>query len=238
MGSLHLASYSNVAVLTGAGISVASGLKPYRGPGGLWTEGGDVQAATAEGFAADPGATWRLMGPLREQAAAAAPNAAHVALAEAEQRATGSFLVVTQNVDGLHQRAGSENVVEVHGSIFRTRCSNTDCDRPTERDERYAGGLPTCDRCRAPLRPDVVLFGDAIDVDAEWTIKKALRDCDLFIAIGTSGTVSPASNYVRSAKYVGARTVLVNLEPMSPANPYFDEERLGPAEELVPQLFG
>jgi len=235
---IRLANYRNVVVLTGAGISVASGLKPYRGPGGLWTEGGDVNAATAEGFAADPEATWRLMGPLREQAAAAEPNAAHLALAAAERRAPGAFLLVTQNVDGLHQRAGSESVVEVHGSIFRTRCSAESCDRPIEPDDRYAGGLPRCDRCGAPLRPDVVLFGEAIDVDAEWAIKKALRDCDLFVAIGTSGTVSPASNYVRSAKYAEARTVLSNLEPMAPANPYFDEERLGPAEEVLPQLFG
>lgn len=238
MDPVRLTDYRNVVVLTGAGISVASGLKPYRGPGGLWTEGGDVGAATAEGFASDPEATWRLMGPLREQAAAAEPNAAHVALATAERRAPGDFLLITQNVDGLHQRAGSENVVEVHGSIFRTRCSAERCDRPVEVDERYAGGLPRCDRCGAPLRPNVVLFGEAIDVDAEWTIKKALRDCDLFIAIGTSGTVSPASNYVRSAKYVDARTVMVNLEPMDPRNPYFDEEILGPAEQMIPQLLG
>ncbi|MEM7605109.1 MAG: Sir2 family NAD-dependent protein deacetylase [Myxococcota bacterium] len=234
--SIDPSEYRRVVVLTGAGISVASGLRPYRGPGGIWTEGGDVSLSTAEGFAKDPAGSWALFGAMRNAAKNAEPNPAHFSLAQFETACPGEVLVVTQNVDGLHQRAGSSNVVEVHGSIFRSRPVGDACDCAPFPDDRYEEGVPRCGTCNVMLRPDVVFFGEAIPVDAEWTIKKALREVDLFIAVGTSGTVSPASNYVRSAAYSGARTVYVNLEPMEPANPYFQETYLGPAEEVLPRL--
>lgn len=236
--NIKLADYQHIVVLTGAGISVASGLRAYRGPGGVWTEGGDENVATVEGFEKDPAASWALFGPLRAAAQQASPNAAHLALARAEARAPGTMMVITQNIDGLHSRAGSTSVVEIHGRANVTRCSQRDCSlEPFDDGSFTEGTVPKCGLCGAPLRPDIVFFNEAIPAEREWTIKKALREVDLFIAIGTSGTVSPASNYVRSAAYAGARTVYANLEPMTPPNPYFQETHLGAAEELVPELF-
>lgn len=239
---VDIGAYKKVVFLTGAGISVASGLRPYRGPGGLWEEAGTKDFANASAIETDPAGVWRLFGGLRALALAAGPNAAHLALAEIERSfrtESRSVTVITQNVDGLHQRAGSNRVIEVHGSAFRTRCANGACPLPPFHDEEpHDRVVPRCTRCMAVLRPDVVFFDEPIPVDAEWETKQALRDCDLFVAIGTSGTVSPASNYVRSAEYEGARTILVNLQPMSPRNPHFREEVLGKAEEVLPRLFG
>ncbi|APR78729.1 NAD-dependent protein deacetylase of SIR2 family protein [Minicystis rosea] len=227
-------------VLTGAGVSVASGLRPYRGPGGLWEEAGVAQLATPEALAERPGEVWRLFGSVRVAARAAHPNAAHEALAAVERRlGEAAFTLVTQNIDGLHQRAGSRNVIELHGSVFRTRCNTASCDlAPFEDDDPHAESVPACPRCGGVLRPDVVLFDEPIPGGVEWQAKRALRDCDLFVAVGTSGTVSPASNFVRAAEFARARTVLVNLEPMKPRHPAYDEEYLGPAEALLPVLLG
>jgi NAD-dependent deacetylase len=241
MNPLGVDAYRNIVVLTGAGVSVASGLRPYRGPGGLWEEAGVADLATPEALAARPGDVWRLFGSLRALARAARPNAAHEALAAVERRLGegASFTLVTQNVDGLHQRAGSRNVIELHGSAFRTRCGSDTCElRPFEDEDPHEGSTPKCPLCGGILRPDVVLFDEAIPGGAEWHAKRALRDCDLFLAVGTSGTVSPASGFVRAAEFARARTVLVNLEPMKPRHPSYDEEYLGRAEELLPVLLG
>jgi NAD-dependent deacetylase len=238
---LRLEDHRAIFVLTGAGVSVASGLRPYRGPGGVWDEDGVAHLATAKALAADPAAVWRLFGPLRPKVRAAAPNAAHLALARMSARwgQGRSITLVTQNIDGLHQRAGSPDVIELHGSLSRSRCSREACDLPPFLDDAtHEEALPACPRCGSPLRPDVVLFDEPLPVDAEHRAKVALRDCDLYLAVGTSGTVSPAATYVRSARYVGARTVLVNLEPADPPSDQFDEELLGRAEELLPRLLG
>lgn len=230
--------YRSIVVLTGAGISVASGLRPYRGPGGLWSEIDVQDVVTAAALARDPQRVWAFHVAGRRQALAARPNAAHEALARLEGRLTAgqSMVVLTQNVDGLHQRAGSRQVVEIHGSLARARCMRAGCE------EVQAAGVdeacPVCPRCGAWMRPDTVLFDEPMPVDAEWHSKRALRDCDLFLAVGTSGTVTPASNFVRGARYAGARTILINLEPMSPRNPEFEEEILGRAEEVLPALVG
>jgi NAD-dependent deacetylase len=227
--------YKNIVVLTGAGISVASGLRPYRGPGGLWSEIDADSVVTAAALERDPARVWAFFAEARRSIEAAAPNAAHVALARlARQRGPGqSLVIVTQNIDGLHQRAGSAGVIELHGSLRRARCSRADCEFVTE---AAAVGAMDCPRCGAALRPDVVLFDEAIPAEAEWHCKRALRDCDLFVAVGTSGTVTPAASFVRSAQYAGARTILINLEAMTPRNPYFAEEILGRAEEVLPAL--
>jgi NAD-dependent deacetylase len=218
-------------VLTGAGISVASGLRPYRGKGGLWDEQPELEElATAEGLARDPHGVWRAFGPMRRIAKEAQPNAAHFALAKLEERVP--LAILTQNVDGLHQRAGSKNVVELHGTLFETKCDRCGRVRPDDVPHETA---PTCE-CGALERLKVVLFDEALDVDVERAARDAIRGCDLFVAIGTSGTVYPAANYARSAKFEGARTVLINLEAMLTKNPYFDEEILGPAETLLPSL--
>lgn len=247
--------YKKVVVLTGAGVSTASGLPTYRGAGGLWAEPDTARFSSPEGCEQDPDAAWRFWSKLREKSLQAEPNDAHSALRDWalghsswEDR---TFTLITQNVDGLHHRltraiqnleglspsARSKDVIELHGSIFRTRCTNNDCSlKPFEDKELFISGAPRCPECKSALRPDVVLFGEALPVQAEWLTKQALRQCDLFIAIGTSGTVSPASGFVNAAKYVGARTILVNLEPMEPTNKAFDVELLGAAESLVPRL--
>ncbi|MFP2930537.1 Sir2 family NAD-dependent protein deacetylase [Pyxidicoccus sp. 3LG] len=233
-------SWRQVVVLTGAGISVASGLPTYRGPGGLWTRPEAAEVPDTAMAAREPSRVWSLFGPMRGQLQAAAPNAAHLALAEWESRlAPGqSFTLVTQNVDGLHTRAGSRNVVELHGSLLRTRCGNPQCSLPPFEDLTERAQAEPCERCGQPLRPDITLFDEPLPVDAEWAAKKALRECDLFLAVGTSGTVSPASNFVRGAKYAGAWTLLLNLTPMQPRHPDFDAEVLGRAEGLLPFLLG
>lgn len=233
--TIDVSRYRSIVVLTGAGISAGSGLPTYRGAGGLWNAESQ-SIATASGFASDPMAVWGLLGPLRERARDARPNAAHLALADLESRHDGSITIITQNVDALHQRAGSSNVIELHGNLRFTRCSNFECDLERFADDSAPSELPLCARCHAPLRPDVILFEEALDGGIEWHAKHALRGCDLFLAVGTSGSVSPASNFVRSAEYAGARTMLVNLTPMEPPNPAFQEQLLGRAEELLPRL--
>jgi len=178
---------------------------------------------------------------MRAPVLAAAPNAAHRALAafESQLRSSQQFLLVTQNVDSLHQAAGSKNVCEIHGNLMFTRCSNPACSLPRFRDESaHSERIPQCNLCGSTLRPDVVLFGEELPLQETWTVKRALRDCDLFIAIGTSGLVEPAASYVRGAEYAGARTILINLEPLSRPNPAFKEQYFGRAEILLPQLLG
>jgi len=237
---LRAGTWRNIVVLTGAGISVASGLPTYRGPGGLWTRPETEEVPDAETFANAPSRLWSLFGPLRRQLSEARPNAAHRALADWEARLSPeqSFTLLTQNVDGLHTRAGSRRVVELHGSLLHTRCGNPSCALPRYEDTSTPPRAPDCPRCKAPLRPDVVLFGEPLPVDAEHGAKRALRDCDLFLAVGTSGLVTPAANYVRGAKYAGAWTLMVNLTPMRPRHPDFDTELLGRAEHVLPRLLG
>ena len=235
--SIEIERYSRVVILTGAGVSAASGLPTFRGPDGLWQE--DVQwLSDAANLPESLPALWKFYGGRRSDILAAQPNAAHLAIAKLQQQCQGKRTVtlVTQNVDGLHQRAGSLDVLELHGSLLRTRCTNPDCSLTPFQDEKVLEGVPLCTICGSALRPDIVLFGEALPVEAQWRAKQALRECDLFIAVGTSGTVSPASDFVRNAAYAGARTILVNLTPMIPRHPDFQEEYLGKAEELLPVL--
>jgi NAD-dependent deacetylase len=233
--------YRNIVVLTGAGVSVASGLPTYRGPGGVWAEHEVETYGHARALELYPERTWRLFGALRDPVVRAQPNAAHRALAQFEVslRADQEFLLVTQNVDGLHQRAGSRQVAELHGNILKTRCHDGACSLPPFEDsDSHAAQVPLCPVCGGRLRPDIVLFDERLPPEASWRAKRALRDCDLFLAIGTSGLVSPAADFVRSAEYAGARTIYVNLEPMAPPNPAFRETVLGRAEEVLPKLLG
>jgi NAD-dependent deacetylase len=239
--AIDIAKYSGIVVLTGAGISAASGIRTYRGPDGLWNDETLIRLSDGNTFRSHPLDVWKFWSESRAICAAAQPNAAHRVLASlekargAEQRVT----VITQNIDGLHGRAGSSNVVEFHGNVRRTRCSNPACDLEPFLDENlYRDAVPRCQRCGANLRPDIVLFNEMIPEKHSTDALKALSDCDLFIAIGTSGTVYPASNFVRWAFERGARTIFLNLESLGEANPCFQEEYLGRAEVLVPLLFG
>jgi NAD-dependent deacetylase len=235
---LPISQYRKIVVLTGAGVSVASGLRTYRGAGGLWTSGdASEELATDAALREQTDRVLALFAEMRADVLRAEPNATHAALAAAERAAIArgaSFTLLTQNVDGLHRRAGSENVVELHGTLLRSKCMR--CGRAAFADTEPRFGA--CDECGQRLRPDVVLFGEYLAVDDERAAKEALRGCDLFIAAGTSGTVSPASNFVRSAAYEGADTVFVNLEAMEPHNAAFREVHLGRAEEVLPRLLG
>ncbi|MGI4791284.1 MAG: SIR2 family NAD-dependent protein deacylase [Janthinobacterium lividum] len=225
--------FDNIVLLTGAGVSVGSGLPTYRGPGGLW-ESADiawiVEARHLPGSLPD---LWRLYSERRQVALAAHPNPAHAAIAEMQKSRPDAVTLFTQNVDGLHQRAGSPQVIELHGSAFRTRCTNPLCDLPPFADTRSYEAVPTCPRCASPLRPDVVLFGENLLETALIQAQTALSQCDLFMAIGTSGMVWPAAAFVRIAAQAGARTILVNLDAGAGE---FDEVILGRAEDILPGL--
>lgn len=242
MQPLNINEYKQIVVLTGAGISVASGLRPFRGPNGLWTEMNEDDIPNAINARKNPRAVWQLALEIRKKNIELNPNQAHLAIAYLQKNACvgQNITLITQNIDALHKKADSKEVIELHGSAFRTKCSNNNCDLASYEDDKVydLDNLPSCSKCSNVLRPDIVLFDEPIGAKEEWLSKRALRDCDLFIAVGTSGTVYPASNFVRSAKYVGARTIFVNLEAMNPPNNAFDEEIIGKAEEILPLLFG
>jgi NAD-dependent deacetylase len=238
---LGLPPSSRIVLLTGAGVSVASGIRPYRGPGGLWSEV-DVEAfVTAAAIARDPDGCFRMHQRFAALAARAEPNAAHRAIAEfACTRPPGHVTVITQNIDGLHQKAGSPRVIEIHGSLARLRCTDAACGARAPAPDPRGGSdkPPPCPHCGTLMRYDIVLFDEYLDPADERAAKGALRECDVFLAVGTSGVVFPAASYVREANYAGARTIFLNVEAPSPPNPYFDEVVLGRAEDTLPVLLG
>ena len=225
---MELAAYRNIVVL-----SHSAGLPTYRGPGGMWTDPRLAELSDAEAMHARRDEVCDLFWSFRTAIAGVIPTAAHRALAAFEERlpAGARFLIITQNVDGLHQQAGSRNVCELHGSLARWRCEVC----RAEVEPPAAAPPPTC--CGQRMRPAVVLFGEALPVDAERTVKHALREVDLFVAIGTSGTVEPAASLVRWAELNRARRVLLNLEIFEGARDLFGECHAGPADELVPRWF-
>jgi NAD-dependent deacetylase len=230
---MSLAGYRNIVVLTGAGISHSAGLPTYRGTGGLWSDPKLAELSHVRALTSRREEACDMFWQLRCDVAKAAPTPAHRALAAFEQRlpAGASFLIVTQNVDGLHQAAGSRSVCEYHGTLARWRCERCGAASEPPAD----GPAPVC--CGERMRPDAVLFGELIPAAAEHAATRALRDCDLFVAIGTSGTVAPASSFVRGAELNGARCVLLNLEVFDGARELYGEIEAGPADELVPRWF-
>jgi len=232
---LPLDSYLHIVLLTGAGVSVGSGLPTYRGPGGLWEREDIAWIVDARFLPGSLPDLWRLYSQRRAHALRAAPNAAHTAIAAVQRARPEAVTLLTQNVDSLHQRAGSPAVIELHGSAFRTRCTNPACGLPPFPDDRLYETVPLCPRCHSPLRPDVVLFGETLSETVLRRAQTALAECDLFLAVGTSGTVWPAAAFVRLAAQAGARTVLVNLDAAT-GSEEFDEVYLGKAEGVLPGL--
>jgi len=220
----------NIVILTGAGVSAESGLATFRGPDGLW-EGHRVEdVATPDAFARDPALVHKFYNARRAQLAEVEPNAAHRALARLEAQWPGQFLLVTQNVDNLHERAGSKRLIHMHGKNTTAWCLACDCRSPWSAPMSEESACPRCTVVGA-LRPDIVWFGEMpYDMDR---IDDALRNCDLFVSIGTSGAVYPAAGFVQTARYCGAKTLEMNLEP-SLGSMLFDESRTGPAGQLVP----
>ena len=224
--------FQELVVLTGAGVSVASGLETYRGKGGLWENSGVAEEATAECMERDPWRCWKFFRPLMEQVLSAKPNPAHLAMAELERKFPGEFLLITQNVDGLHRAAGSIKLAEIHGSLLRRRCSSSSCALEPFEDRTIPSELPLCSLCGCAIRPDIVLFGEQLPLHESFVAKRAFRTVDLFIGVGTSGTVQPAASYVSWAKYAGATTVEINPERTG----VFCRNDPRPAEVALPDL--
>lgn len=225
-----MAEVRNIVILTGAGISAESGLATFRGPDGLW-EGHRVEdVATPEAFARNPDLVQRFYDARRARLGEVEPNAAHSALARLDAQWPGDLLIVTQNVDDLHERAGAKRVLHMHGELKSAWCRACEARAAWESD---LGDAPPCPACgeAGHLRPDIVWFGE-MPYEME-RIDAALRACDLFVSIGTSGAVYPAAGFVQTARYAGARTLEMNLEP-SLGSVWFDEVRAGPATALVP----
>jgi len=227
---MDVADVRNIVILTGAGVSAESGLATFRGPDGLW-EGHRVEdVCTPEAFRRDPALVHAFYDARREKLGTVEPNEAHRALARLDAAWSRDLLLVTQNVDDLHERAGSKRLLHMHGELTSGWCLAC--------EERFAWDGPmgegaSCPCCAAKgvVRPDIVWFGEMpYEMDR---IEEALRRCDLFVSIGTSGAVYPAAGFVQTARYCGAKTLEMNLEP-SLGSYLFAESRTGRAGELVP----
>jgi NAD-dependent deacetylase len=232
-----LARAERAVVLTGAGISVAAGLPTYRGAQGLWETKPELANTLRAGVA--PAVLWRELAPMRQAIRAAAPTRAHAALATLAERARArgaTFTVITQNIDGLHARAGQADLIELHGRLARSRC--TGCSTPSSADETDTIEVPLCPSCGAPLRPDIVLFDEPLGAREEVDAKRAFRGADAFVAIGTSGRVDPAARFVRWARFEGAFTACVDLAPPEPTEAGFEVTIAGAADEVVPSWLG
>lgn len=253
---------SSVVVITGAGVSAESGVPTFRGSGGLWRQFRAEDLATPEAFARDPALVWEWYEWRRSVVARCQPNAAHEVVARMD-RHYEDFLLVTQNVDGLHERAGSRRLVEIHGSMFRLRCTDEPShlhpypklvgagpERSGKRtpeagrmDEKGAPSdprsdwtaLPRCPSCGALGRPDVVWFGEMLNQEHIDRAVRALETCEVALVIGTSGVVQPVASLPGIARRAGAQVAILNLEP-SPLAPLAHHEILGPAGRLMSDL--
>ena len=221
-----------MAVLSGAGISAESGVPTFRGPGGLWQNHRPEDLATPEAFARDPELVWRWYNWRRGLIAACRPNPAHHALAALEGRGV-ELTLITQNVDGLHRLAGSRNLLEIHGSIWRVRC--TSCAHAGEDRDPDLPATPACPQCGGLLRPDVVWFGESLDPDLLARAWGAAERAEVMLVVGTSAVVQPAASLAEVAGRAGATVIEVNLEP-TPNTGRVDIALLGPAGEILPRL--
>ena len=233
-----LADSQHIVALTGAGVSAASGIPTFRDAlTGLWAKYDPTELATPEAFSRNPKLVAQWYDQRRVDVLACEPNGAHVALAELEARCTAigkAFTLITQNVDRLHQRAGSREVVELHGSLFTWRCTKTGAEIELLQPEPI-GEYPPRSAAGAPMRPGVVWFGEMLPTGAIAAAETAARACDLFLSLGTSSVVYPAAGLVELAAAGGAKTCEINLEP-TPISDRVDWSLLGPCDALLPDL--
>jgi NAD-dependent deacetylase len=220
--------------LTGAGISAESGIQTFRAQDGLWENHRIEDVATPEGFERNPDLVQDFYNQRRLglQNPSIEPNAAHIALGELEKQLDGSVTIITQNIDNLHERGGSENVIHMHGELLKARCSESN-QVIEEKGEINTGDLCHCCQIPSQMRPHVVWFGEMPLRMGD--IYSSLEEADLFISIGTSGVVYPAAGFVHDAKMHGAHTIEINLEP-SAVESEFEEKRYGKASIEVPRL--
>ena len=226
---------NRVCVLTGAGVSAESGVPTFRASDGLW-EGHHIEdVATPTGFRNDPQLVWNFYNARRANVRTVLPNAGHFALVKLEERSSDRFTLVTQNVDGLHRVAGTRNLLEIHGSLYRTRC--TACREVVDQGLVTLAALPEC-HCGGMLRPDIVWFHEALPDDVWEAAQEAASECDVLLVVGTSAVVHPAASLIPIAKRThapGATVIEVNLT-RTEASEYADIGLYGPSGEVLPQL--
>ncbi len=228
---MPFASQDRLFILTGAGISAESGLATFRGSGGLWNGYRVEDVATPEAWEADPELVWRFYSMRRRDAMAVEPNAAHKALAHIEQQLGDRFYLCTQNVDDLHERAGSQRIHHMHGTLFQSRCTQCHLTFPDKSLYETAATLPTCKTCGATVRPHIVWFGEIpLEMDA---IYRQLDRATVLLVVGTSGSVYPAAGFVHIARQRRIRTIYIGPEEPLNTNA-FDEIILGPAAGVLP----
>ena len=226
--------YRNIVVLTGAGISAESGIQTFRAKDGLWEDHRIEDVATPEGFFANPDLVQNFYNQRRKklQSGDVRPNAAHIALGQLEEKLDGKVTIVTQNIDNLHERGGSKNVIHMHGELLKARCCESGQVVEYHHDIN-TGDLCHCCQSPAQMRPHIVWFGEMPLRMGD--IYSAIQEADLFVSIGTSGVVYPAAGLVHDAKLHGAHTIEINLEP-SAVQSEFEEKRYGKASVEVPRL--
>jgi NAD-dependent deacetylase len=229
----RLAAARSITILTGAGISADSGVPTFRGTDGLWRNFRAEDLATPEAFERDPRLVWEWYNWRRELIATKQPNDAHKAIAELERRCP-DFWLITQNVDGLHQEAGSRKLSEIHGNLWTVRC--TACGMITNNRDVPIAILPSCARCGSLLRPHIVWFGESLFTDDLDCCSRALTRCDVLLVIGTSGIVYPAAGFTSVAKEAGAFVAEINPDS-TPQSSLVDVSLQGRAKDLVPLLF-
>lgn len=227
----EIAAAGSITILTGAGISAESGVPTFRGTGGLWRNHRAEDLATPEAFQRDPTLVWQWYQWRRKLLSTKKPNAAHLALSTLETN-TANFTLITQNVDGLHQAAGSQKVITLHGDIWMLRC--TVCAQVFENKLHDLPPLPKCTSCRQLLRPHIVWFGEALDPEKLNAAIEACRTCEVMLVVGTSGVVQPAASFASIAKDAGAKVIEINPNPV--LGDGADLSLVGPAAEILPQL--
>jgi NAD-dependent protein deacetylase/lipoamidase len=236
--SIEIRKSDRLFVLTGAGISAESGIPTFRGQDGLWEGHRLEDVATPQAFARDSELVWRFYSMRRSVAAGCKPNAGHIALAKLEEKLGKRMLICTQNVDGLHEAAGSKQVLHMHGQLFQSCCSNRKCSTKPFKDSRIykqQSHIPNCIECGALLRPHICWFNESPFHMKE--VIPALEECSIFLTVGSSGIVQPAASFALIARQNGAKTIYVGLE--TPANAFaFDQLILGPASRCLAELTG
>jgi NAD-dependent deacetylase len=229
---LRLTDYRHIVFFTGAGMSAESGVPTYRGKGGVWKEYDWKNCACEQAFARDPAHVWEFHNFRRTLVAKCAPNSGHLRIAKTEAEIP-KVTVVTQNIDGLHQAAGSTNVLELHGSLWRTRCDT--CGTAASEDRSAPLGDVHCAGCGRYKRPDIVWFGDGLSAEVFRSASQALATCDLLVSIGTSAVVYPAAEMPVIAKRSGAHLVEINPED-TPISHIYDTHLRGPASQMLEEL--
>lgn len=228
MDPLALDAFEHIVFFTGAGLSSESGIPTYRGAGGVWAEYDYGSYACQRAFDADPAKVWAFHDQRRLRMAEADPSEAHAMIARA-QAVHPAVSIITQNIDGLHQRGGATDVVELHGSIWRVRCR---CDGPPRENHEAPIGSRTCPDCSAWRRPDIVWFEDPMQMAPLEAAIEAIASCDLLVSIGTSGVVYPAAELPRAAGQRGARTIEINPEETPVSGMYDTHVRTGASDAL------